>query len=175
MDRKKILLVDDSSTVLLMEKMILSKSEYDAYKSYLFGNALPLKATVDGIHGPEVTFLGKSIPIATGVLPAVAAVIGGRYGARKAGARLADSGELKAAANLRNEWTDLKRHDVPSKFLLFPESGHYLVHRPADLLALYETVLAFLDHRPLRLRIAKEARGKRMLNLFCYTGAASVQ
>jgi 23S rRNA (guanine2445-N2)-methyltransferase / 23S rRNA (guanine2069-N7)-methyltransferase len=32
----------------------------------------------------------------------------------------------------------------------------------------------FLDHRPLRLRIAKEARGKRMLNLFCYTGAASV-
>ncbi len=29
MERKKILLVDDSSTVLLMEKMILSKSEYD--------------------------------------------------------------------------------------------------------------------------------------------------
>ncbi|ODS64732.1 MAG: 23S rRNA (guanine(2445)-N(2))/(guanine(2069)-N(7))-methyltransferase [Arenimonas sp. SCN 70-307] len=33
----------------------------------------------------------------------------------------------------------------------------------------------FLDHRPLRLRIAGEARGKRFLNLFCYTGAASVQ
>jgi 23S rRNA (guanine2445-N2)-methyltransferase / 23S rRNA (guanine2069-N7)-methyltransferase len=32
----------------------------------------------------------------------------------------------------------------------------------------------FLDHRPLRLRIAKEARGKRFLNLFCYTGVASV-
>lgn len=29
MVRKKILLVDDSSTVLLMERMILSKSEYD--------------------------------------------------------------------------------------------------------------------------------------------------
>jgi DNA-binding response OmpR family regulator len=29
MDRKKILLVDDSSTVLLMERMILSKSDYD--------------------------------------------------------------------------------------------------------------------------------------------------
>ncbi len=29
MDRKKILLVDDSSTVLLMERMILAKSEYD--------------------------------------------------------------------------------------------------------------------------------------------------
>ena len=33
----------------------------------------------------------------------------------------------------------------------------------------------FLDHRPLRLRIAQEAQGKRFLNLFCYTGAATVQ
>jgi len=32
----------------------------------------------------------------------------------------------------------------------------------------------FLDHRPLRLRIAREARGKRVLNLFCYTATASV-
>lgn len=32
----------------------------------------------------------------------------------------------------------------------------------------------FLDHRPLRLRIASEAKGKDFLNLFCYTGAASV-
>ena len=33
----------------------------------------------------------------------------------------------------------------------------------------------FLDHRPIRLRIANEARGKRFLNLFSYTGAATVQ
>ena len=33
----------------------------------------------------------------------------------------------------------------------------------------------FLDHRPLRRRMAKEARGKRFLNLFCYTGVASVE
>ncbi|HQZ30684.1 MAG TPA: bifunctional 23S rRNA (guanine(2069)-N(7))-methyltransferase RlmK/23S rRNA (guanine(2445)-N(2))-methyltransferase RlmL [Arenimonas sp.] len=32
----------------------------------------------------------------------------------------------------------------------------------------------FLDHRPIRLRIGREARGKRVLNLFAYTGAASV-
>ena len=32
----------------------------------------------------------------------------------------------------------------------------------------------FLDHRPLRRRIAAEARGKRFLNLFCYTGAATI-
>lgn len=33
----------------------------------------------------------------------------------------------------------------------------------------------FLDHRPLRARIAAEARDRRVLNLFCYTGAVSVQ
>lgn len=32
----------------------------------------------------------------------------------------------------------------------------------------------FLDHRPLRLRIADSARGKRFLNLFCYTATATV-
>ena len=32
----------------------------------------------------------------------------------------------------------------------------------------------FLDHRPLRLRIAKEARGSDFLNLFCYTGVATI-
>ena len=32
----------------------------------------------------------------------------------------------------------------------------------------------FLDHRPIRLRIASEARGKRFLNLFCYTASATV-
>lgn len=32
----------------------------------------------------------------------------------------------------------------------------------------------FLDHRPLRLRIADKARGKRFLNLFCYTATATV-
>jgi 23S rRNA (guanine2445-N2)-methyltransferase / 23S rRNA (guanine2069-N7)-methyltransferase len=32
----------------------------------------------------------------------------------------------------------------------------------------------FLDHRPLRLRIQREASGKRFLNLFCYTATASV-
>jgi 23S rRNA (guanine2445-N2)-methyltransferase / 23S rRNA (guanine2069-N7)-methyltransferase len=32
----------------------------------------------------------------------------------------------------------------------------------------------FLDHRPMRLRIAAEAKDARFLNLFAYTGAASV-
>jgi 23S rRNA (guanine2445-N2)-methyltransferase / 23S rRNA (guanine2069-N7)-methyltransferase len=33
----------------------------------------------------------------------------------------------------------------------------------------------FLDHRPLRARMGLEARGRRFLNLFCYTGVATVQ
>lgn len=33
----------------------------------------------------------------------------------------------------------------------------------------------FLDHRPLRRRVFAEAEGRRVLNLFCYTGAISVQ
>lgn len=33
----------------------------------------------------------------------------------------------------------------------------------------------FLDHRPLRAQLAQEAAGKDFLNLFCYTGAATVQ
>jgi len=32
----------------------------------------------------------------------------------------------------------------------------------------------FLDHRPLRRQIAAQAPGKRFLNLFCYTGAATI-
>ena len=32
-----------------------------------------------------------------------------------------------------------------------------------------------LDHRPLRRMMAEQVRGKRFLNLFCYTGVASVQ
>jgi 23S rRNA (guanine2445-N2)-methyltransferase / 23S rRNA (guanine2069-N7)-methyltransferase len=32
----------------------------------------------------------------------------------------------------------------------------------------------FLDHRPLRRRIAEEAKGTDFLNLFCYTGSATV-
>jgi 23S rRNA (guanine2445-N2)-methyltransferase / 23S rRNA (guanine2069-N7)-methyltransferase len=33
----------------------------------------------------------------------------------------------------------------------------------------------FLDHRPLRLRLARECEDLRVLNLFCYTGAVTVQ
>lgn len=39
---------------------------------------------------------------------------------------------------------------------------------------LYLDTGVFLDHRPLRLKIAEQARAKRFLNLFCYTASASI-
>ena len=38
---------------------------------------------MDGIQGPEVTFMGKSIPLATGILPMAAAVLGARRGIKR--------------------------------------------------------------------------------------------
>ena len=66
-----------------------------------------------------------------------------------------------------------------SKYGRFDHRGEFMTVREGDaLLAVnlfdhLDTGL-FLDHRPLRLRIAQEARGGRFLNLFCYTGAATV-
>ncbi len=46
-----------------------------------------LKYTDEGIHGPEVQFLGRSLPIATGIMPTAAAIAGTAYGARRGGVR----------------------------------------------------------------------------------------
>ena len=63
------------------------------------------------------------------------------------------------------------RMEQRGEFLLVREGAAKLQVNLHDYL---DTGL-FLDHRPLRRRIALEARGRRMLNLFCYTGAATVQ
>ena len=59
------------------------------------------------------------------------------------------------------------------------DSGHFHEVREGDcrLLVNFEDYLdtgLFLDHRPTRQLIGELARGKRFLNLFAYTGAASV-
>ena len=59
------------------------------------------------------------------------------------------------------------------------QAGEYLVveEGAARLLVNLRDYLdsgLFLDHRPMRLRLAQEASGKRFLNLFGYTGAATV-
>ncbi len=63
-----------------------------------------------------------------------------------------------------------RKHDSRGEFIAVMEGRARLLVNLHDYL---DTGL-FLDHRPLRLRIAREARGKDFLNLFCYTGAATV-
>ena len=86
------------------ERPDVSKAEYSRYKAYLFDKGLdvnPLdgdvniggvvKGTVDGIHGPEVSFMGKSIPALTGILPVATAIAGARRGMRRANNQLRNS------------------------------------------------------------------------------------
>lgn len=62
-----------------------------------------------------------------------------------------------------------ERFDARGEFLIVREGGLQFRVNLHDWL---DTGL-FLDHRPMRLRIGKEATGKRFLNLFAYTGAAT--
>jgi 23S rRNA (guanine2445-N2)-methyltransferase / 23S rRNA (guanine2069-N7)-methyltransferase len=95
-------------------------------------------------------------------------------------------GELLAALRevfaLPREQVALKtraRGKGGSKYGRMEQGGEFFVVREGEaklqvnLFDYLDTGL-FLDHRPLRLRIGRESRGERFLNLFCYTGAASV-
>ena len=62
------------------------------------------------------------------------------------------------------------RLDERGEFLEVHEGGLRFLVNLTDYL---DTGL-FLDHRPLRARVRELARGKRFLNLFCYTGSVSV-
>lgn len=74
---------------LVKERPDVSRGDYEAYKAYLYGSPMPVKFNPDGIHGAEINFIGKSIPLLTGVLPVAAGVAGGAIGLRMAGKRLA--------------------------------------------------------------------------------------
>ena len=63
-----------------------------------------------------------------------------------------------------------ERQASQGQFMEVSEGGVKLLVNLTDYL---DTGL-FLDHRPLRLRIQREAAGKRFLNLFCYTATATV-
>ena len=62
------------------------------------------------------------------------------------------------------------RMDERGEFLEVVEGGLKFFVNLRDYL---DTGL-FLDHRPLRARVREMSRGKRFLNLFCYTGSVSV-
>ena len=63
-----------------------------------------------------------------------------------------------------------ERQSAQGKFNEVNEGGVRLLVNLTDYL---DTGL-FLDHRPMRMRIQREAAGKRFLNLYCYTATASV-
>jgi 23S rRNA (guanine2445-N2)-methyltransferase / 23S rRNA (guanine2069-N7)-methyltransferase len=63
-----------------------------------------------------------------------------------------------------------QRQAAQGQFMEVIEGGVKLLVNLTDYL---DTGL-FLDHRPMRMRIQKEAAGKRFLNLFCYTATVTV-
>ena len=85
----------------------VSKGEYNAYKAFKYDNSTDLnpldgdftlpsgviKGTTDGIHGAEIQFLGRSLPVTTAVVPFASAVIGGAMGVRR-GKRYRQGGDL---------------------------------------------------------------------------------
>lgn len=117
----------------------VSKGEYMAYKAFKFDNDMDLnptdgnvvapggilKYTNEGIHGPEVQFLGRSLPLSTGIVPTAAAIGGTALGARKGGIRgglvggLGSTGVSMIAGNLleaerrkRNEASNQSYYDT---------------------------------------------------------------
>ena len=73
----------------------------------------------------------------------------------------------------RERQTGLRQYERQANEGEFFEVGEGGVKLLVNLTDYLDTGL-FLDHRPMRMRIQQEAAGKRFLNLFCYTGAATV-
>lgn len=106
-----------------------------------------------------------------------------------------DVDPVKAEKRLREALSHLqKAFDLPSSRLHFKQRsvqhGHAQYEKQGENLRVLEVeehgcrllvnlddyldTGLFLDHRALRGRLQQEAAGRRLLNLFCYTGAASV-
>lgn len=103
--------------------------------------------------------------------------------ADKAQARLLDAlAAIPQALDIPRENVQVKRRERQTGLRQYErqaEQGEFLEVREGQVKLLvnltdYLDTGLFLDHRPMRLRIASEARGKRFLNLFCYTGVATV-
>lgn len=100
------------------ERPDVTKEEFMKYSAYLQGRS-PVKATAEGIHGPEVNLFGKSLPLLTGVIPIAAGLLGARQGLRMAGNRLAGRGwrGLEAPGTIPTTVTIAgQRQQVPDRF-----------------------------------------------------------
>lgn len=127
------------------ERPDVSRDDYESYKAYLHGNPHLIKATMDGIHGPEVNFVGKSLPLLTGVLPIVGGIIGARRGLRMAGNRLGRQGRLQGVADARTT-LDRAREELRWNQRLYDDAmkgiptGDFMPPSEAQLRALRGTV-----------------------------------
>ena len=92
----------------------VSKDEYMRYKAFKFDNGMDmnpldgdfsiptgvLKGTTEGIHGAEVQFLGRSLPVTTAILPAAVGIAGTTWGARGGTKRGLIAGLASTAAGM---------------------------------------------------------------------------
>ena len=92
----------------------VSKDEYNKYQAFKYdknedwnpldGDVTMLggvfKATTEGIHGSEIQFLGRSLPVTTGIVPYASALAGGVAGARMG----APKGKAASRTNWRYGW-----------------------------------------------------------------------
>lgn len=76
---------------------------------------------------------------------------------------------IKTRARQKGQTQYEKQSEVSKRFIV--QEGNIRVF--VNLTDYLDTGL-FLDHRPMRLRIAAEAKGKHFLNLYSYTSTASV-
>ncbi|UPQ81204.1 bifunctional 23S rRNA (guanine(2069)-N(7))-methyltransferase RlmK/23S rRNA (guanine(2445)-N(2))-methyltransferase RlmL [Pseudomonas knackmussii] len=101
----------------------------------------------------------------------------------KAQARLYDAlGAIPQALGVSRDRVVVKRRERQSgtrQYERQASQGEFLEIQEGDVKLLvnltdYLDTGLFLDHRPMRLRLAREAAGKRFLNLYCYTATATV-
>ena len=77
---------------------------------------------------------------------------------------------IKQRKKQRGETSQYEKFAASKHCITVEEQGLKFIVNLSDYL---DTGL-FFDHRPLRLAVKNECRGKHVLNLFCYTGAFSV-
>ena len=112
------------------ERPDVSPDEYGRYKAYQFDKNIDLnpldgdfnilgalRGTTDGIHGPELNFMGKSMPALTAILPTAAAVLGARRGIQVAGQRMQRDGDLTKVMRLKKAVKDVTREKYTNKKL----------------------------------------------------------
>ena len=92
---------------------------------------------------------------------------------RQRGKRQYEMSNTEKPSPLSRQMTERIRSfgSLPSPFRIVAEADVKLYVNLVDYL---DTGL-FLDHRPMRAWLRREAAGKRVLNLFCYTAVASLQ